>query len=292
MSNRIGVIGPGGVGGLLAGRLGAVGHDVTVLSPRPSPITAAGLTVIGPGSQRIETTPAAQSWLTQPVGVLFVTVKATQLLDGLTRVPAATVRGAAIVPLLNGVDHMPLLRATYPDSHVVAATIVVEATKHQDGTIEQASGIANLTIATTGSDAEAGTSVAELLRGAGMEVTTSEDEPYVLWSKLAMLAPYALLTTSTGLAMGSAREQRAEWIAPLVAEATGAARRHGVELDAQGIESTLRSMPPSGRSSMLKDRLAGRELELDAIAGPIIRSLTPAGAPTTVAAVRAILESR
>jgi 2-dehydropantoate 2-reductase len=43
---------------------------------------------------------------------------------------------------------------------------------------------------------------------------------------------------------------------------------------------------------MYKDRIAGRELELDAITGPIIRTLAPTGAPTTLAAVRAILDSQ
>jgi 2-dehydropantoate 2-reductase len=291
MSIRVGVLGPGGVGGLLAGRLGAVGHQVTVLTPRPAPITVEGLTVVGPGSERIATAPAAQSWLAEPVEVLFVTVKATQLLDALTRVPAAMVHGAAIVPLLNGIDHMPLLRAIYPESHVVASTIVVEATKRPDGTIEQVSEYAKVTVATVGKDASAAISLAQLLRGAEIDVTTSDDEKLVLWSKLAMLAPYALLTTGTGQPLGSAREQRPEWIAPLVAEAAAAALDDGVQLDASAIESTLRSMPAPGRSSMLKDRLAGRELELDAIAGPILRALGPAAAPATVAAVRAILES-
>jgi 2-dehydropantoate 2-reductase len=289
MSSRVGVLGPGGIGGLVAGRLGNAGHDVTVLSPRPTPITTQGLTVVGPGSQRIETTPTAQSWLTQPVDVLFVTVKATQLLNALTRVPPATVRGTTIVPLLNGIDHIPLLRANYPESHVVAATILVEASKHPDGTIEQASDFVNVAVAAAGR-AAAAASVSELLRSVGMDVTTSDDEQYVLWSKLAALAPYALLTTGAGLPLGEAREHRGEWITPLVEEATAAALRDGVKLDAHQIESTLRSMPASGSSSMFKDHIAGRQLELDAIAGPIIRTLTPTGAPTTVTAVRTILQ--
>ena len=46
------------------------------------------------------------------------------------------------------------------------------------------------------------------------------------------------------------------------------------------------------RSSMLTDQLAGRPLELDAIAGPILRALGSSGAPTTPAAVREILTLR
>ena len=40
---------------------------------------------------------------------------------------------------------------------------------------------------------------------------------------------------------------------------------------------------------MLNDQLAGRPLELDAIAGPILRALGVSGAPITAAAVHEIL---
>jgi 2-dehydropantoate 2-reductase len=46
------------------------------------------------------------------------------------------------------------------------------------------------------------------------------------------------------------------------------------------------------RSRMLEDQLAGRPLELDAIAGPILRALGASGAPTTAAAVQEILTLR
>ena len=45
------------------------------------------------------------------------------------------------------------------------------------------------------------------------------------------------------------------------------------------------------KTSMLKDREAGRALELDAIAGPTLRALSADGAPVTAAAVSAILEA-
>ena len=44
-----------------------------------------------------------------------------------------------------------------------------------------------------------------------------------------------------------------------------------------------------GLPSMLRDREAGRALELDAIAGPVIRALGAGKAATTVEVVRAIL---
>ena len=74
----------------------------------------------------ITTTPASRPYLTQPVDVLIVAVKATQLVDATARVPGALLAGATVVPFLNGVDHLPYLRAVYPGDTVAATIVVVE----------------------------------------------------------------------------------------------------------------------------------------------------------------------
>jgi 2-dehydropantoate 2-reductase len=50
--------------------------------------------------------------------VLWVTPKATQLEAALELAPAAVVGDAVVVPLMNGVDHVGILRGRY--AHVVA----------------------------------------------------------------------------------------------------------------------------------------------------------------------------
>jgi 2-dehydropantoate 2-reductase len=216
-------------------------------------------------------------------------------------VPAALVTGATVIPFLNGVDHLPYLRAVYP-AGTVAGTVVVEATKLADGRIEQASRFATVTIAVPpgpampgSGDAPPGTgpaaAAAGLLDVPGLRVTTHPGETQVLWQKLCMLATFALLTTAAGQPIGAAREQFADWVSPLAREACAAAAVHGAAIDPAAIEAQIRGLPGEMRSSMLKDRLAGRELELDAIAGPTLRTLGPAAAPVTLRAVRAILDA-
>jgi 2-dehydropantoate 2-reductase len=304
----VAILGPGGIGGLLAARLGQAGHDVTLIGRHPSQVTIAGLTLTAPGEDPITTRPASRPYLTQPVEILFVAVKATQLVDATARVPAALTAGAIVVPFLNGVDHLPYLRAIYPGD-TVAGTIVVEATKLPDGTIEQASPSAAITLAVPpgsaaaaaaaaaggaggAGGAEAADAAASLLDVPGLHVTTQPGEAQVLWQKLCMLATFALLTTAAGQPMGRAREQFADWVGPLAREACAAAAVHDAKVDPAAVEAQIRGLPGEARSSMLKDRLAGRELELDAIAGPTLRTLGPAGAPVTLRAVRAILAAR
>ncbi len=216
----VAVLGPGAIGGLLAARLGQAGHDVTLIGRHPGGVTVAGLTLTAPGEDAITTRPASRPYLTHPVEVLIVAVKATQLVDATARVPAAFTAGATVIPFLNGVDHLPYLRAVYP-AETVAGAIVVEATKLAYGIIEQASPFATITLAVPprpgvgppwGPGAAA--AAAGLLDVPGLHVTTQPGELQVLWQKLCMLATFALLTTAAGQPIGAAREQFAEWLAP------------------------------------------------------------------------------
>lgn len=51
--------------------------------------------------------------MTASLEVLFVTTGATDLPAALERVPRAVLAASTIVALLNGIDHVPLLRARY-----------------------------------------------------------------------------------------------------------------------------------------------------------------------------------
>ena len=50
-----------------------------------------------------------------------------------------------------------------------------------------------------------------------------------------------------------------------------AAVKEGAQVDAEKIVATYPGMPPAMRASMAKDLAAGRKLELDGIAGPVLR---------------------
>ncbi|MCP2163522.1 ketopantoate reductase family protein [Goodfellowiella coeruleoviolacea] len=284
----IGVLGPGGVGGVLAARFEAAGHAVTVVATERTAarITAGGLTFQGPDSPPVVTHPVARPWLTEPVDVLFIATKATELLAALSRVPQPVLGSATVVPLLNGVDHLPVLRAHYPAAQVVAATIAIEATRHEPGVVEQLTPMSDVAVA---DGTPAGAEVADLVRSLGLHVDTHPDENVVLWRKLTFLAPLALLTTGANAPIGEACTSREPWLRPLVDEATSAASACSVTVDPDAVVARLRALPATTKSSMLKDFRARRTLELDAIAGPIIRALGPTKAATTVEVVRTIL---
>jgi 2-dehydropantoate 2-reductase len=115
-------------------------------------------------------------------------------------------------------------------------------------------------------------------------VTVRDDEAAALWSKLAVLAPIALVTTWTAAPLGEARAGHRDELVAVVGEIVAAARADGVELDEAATVAILERVPDAMRSSMQKDAAAGRPIELDAIGGTIVRAAERAGTQAPVTA--------
>ncbi|MFJ4184848.1 ketopantoate reductase family protein [Kitasatospora sp. NPDC089509] len=272
----VAVLGPGGVGGLLAGLLARDGHRVVCVAGERTAavLNRDGLQVrsgrFGEFTARVE----AVGELREPVDVLFVTVKETALADALDRVEPRALGAALVVPLLNGLDHMALVRERLPAARVVAGTIRIEVARTAPGRIEHSSPFAAIELAAPVEE------FAEQLRHAGPDVTLREDETAMLWSKLSFLAPFALLTTRYADGIGVVRtEHRAELVAALdeIGAVTGAV---GAPADARALLDAFDRLPGAMKSSMQRDVEAGRPTELDAIGGAVLRAAAAHSVPT------------
>jgi 2-dehydropantoate 2-reductase len=266
---RHAILGAGGVGGLVGGALARANADVVFL-------LRAGTLARHPGRLRVESAAlgdfevnvATASALDRDVDFLWVTPKATQLEAALELAPPALVGDAVVVPLLNGVDHVALLRARY--DHVLAAAIYVESERLEPGLVRQPTPFARVVLGLGPRQDE----IADELRTAGFDVGLASDAMTLLWEKLALLAPLALTTTAFGVPVGVVQAKPA-WSAQLVRchdEAAAVALAEGAKLDAPRLRGTLLGFSGGEmRTSMQKDFDAGRPLELDAIGGPIVR---------------------
>lgn len=286
---RYAVLGMGGVGGFIAAELAAAGGDVTAIV-RPEALAAYPARVSlasGLGDVAVELPHAAT--VDDAFDVVWIAVKATQLDAALASIGDVG-RVGAIVPLLNGIDHVARLRARFGDERVVPATIAIEAERVAPGQIAHRSPFAIVSVTSDG-EARLQEPLARL-RDRGVTVRAVGSEAQLLWSKLAFLAPLALATTAAGTPIGdvvAAPGWRARLEACAVETcAVGAAA--GARLDAALVLRALAQLPPSLRSSMQKDVAAGQPPELEAIAGPIVAGGARFGidVPATRALVAAI----
>jgi 2-dehydropantoate 2-reductase len=176
-----------------------------------------------------------------------------------------------VVPLLNGVDHIGMLRARFGDDRVVPATIAVEAERISPGRFVQRSPVIRFNLAVSG-EPLLGAIIGQL-GNLGFVCQFIPNEQTLLWGKLCFLGPFALVTSASGMNVGEILADAA-WKQKLnsaVAEACVVANASGAKIDAAQIQGAFADAPASMRSSMQKDLVAGRQIELDAIGGPIVR---------------------
>src|SRR3954453_932779 len=270
----VAVLGPGGVGGLLAALLARAGATVPCLA---GPSTVAVLSQQG---LRVEsglfgdfTVPVrAAERLAEPVDVVLVTVKATQLAAALDRLPADVVASALVVPLLNGVEHVDLLRRRYPDATVVPASVRVESTRTAPGVVRHSTPFVAVELAEDDASAPAVRRLARDLERAGVTVRGSGAAAPVLWSKLTFLARLALLPPAAQAPAGEVRQQRRDDLVAVVGEVAAVARAEGADIDADRVVAFFDGIPAGMLSSMQRDAEAGNQLELDAIGGAVVRA--------------------
>jgi len=263
------ILGAGGVGGLIGASLAHSGAPVTlVVKPESLAQYPRRLRLESPfGNFEVDIGRAAE---VPPVDVLWLTVKATQLESALAALAnPAPVR--AIVPLLNGVDHLALLRSKYGADRVIPATIAVETERVAPGHIIHRSSFARLNVLSAGRPLLGDT--VQQLQDLGFECRFIDDEATLMWSKLVFLAAFALTTTAGDITTGEILTDPS-WRAlglSCIREASAVAVAEGAKVDADTVIASVVKMPGNMRSSMQKDVAQGKPPELDAIAGPIVR---------------------
>jgi 2-dehydropantoate 2-reductase len=263
------ILGAGGIGGLIGASFVHLGSRVTMVVRRESLAQY-------PHQLQLEspfgnfTVPIECAAEVPPADVLWLTTKATQLEFALA-VFTHPESVKAIVPLLNGVDHIAALSKKYGAEKIIPATIAVESERVAPGHIIHRSPFARLSFLLKGQELLGNT--AEQLQSMGFECRFVDDEPTLMWSKLVFLAAFALSTTASGKTTGEilADPEWREMGLACIREASAVAVAEGAKIDANAVIAGVMKMPGNMRSSMQKDVERGNPPELDAIAGPILR---------------------
>jgi 2-dehydropantoate 2-reductase len=283
VNNVVAVLGPGAVGGSIAVRL-IHGGVRTVCVTRPEMagiISMSGLVVESPEGTR-SARPEVTDRLEQPVGLLLVTVKAPTLAEALDRIDPAAVSDGVVLPLLNGLEHMALLRERFPGR--VAAGTISHFQAYRAGRVQiiEATRAGVITLASEELPRGDLELVADLLRQGRMDVRVGTNEKRVLWHKAARIAVLAAATSSTGRSVGELRKEK-HWYERLqyaVTEACAVAEADGVPLRVAEQWNIIDQMADETTTSAARDVAAGRRSELDAIVGSVLRVAEQHDVPT------------
>jgi len=293
---RIAVLGPGGVGGLLAGVLERDGQGVAVVATdtTAATIAARGLRVRSVRFGDFITHPPAVSRLAEEVDTLIVATKAAGLHAALARVEAEP---GLVLPLLNGLDHLAILRERFRPGSVLAGSIRVESDRPEPGVVVHTSPFLLVNMASSnGAVAEQMQDLAAILNAVDVPARVLDSEADVMWSKLVRLNALACTTSAYDKLLGEIRstpELRADLVAA-IEEACAVGRADGAhDVDPAVALAELDAAHDTLGTSMQRDIAAGREPELDAIPGAVLRAAARRGLRCpTITRLTAVIAAR
>ncbi|MPZ43747.1 MAG: 2-dehydropantoate 2-reductase [Betaproteobacteria bacterium] len=277
---RIAVMGSGGVGGFVGGRLAHAGCDVRFVArgEHLKVMRANGLVIERDGQDaiRIPNVRAAEDpALLGPVDLVIIAVK---LRD--TEAAAAAVRplvtpATAVLSLQNGVTKDDILRREFGAQAVVGGVTYVATRIARPGVIGQTGAVQRVVIGEyDGRPSPRVQSLHDWLTRAGIDAAISDDIRRTLWEKFVFLVGLSSTTATMRVRLGAilGNAQTRAFLLDLMREVVAVGRALGVALPSDYAEQRLAfadTMPQDMTSSLHHDREAGRPLEIEWLAGAV-----------------------
>jgi 2-dehydropantoate 2-reductase len=271
----IAIIGPGAIGGILAAWLGQdPDHQVTVCArsgfDHLEVETPTGTIRSAPRVITAPTDATAVDWV-------LITTKAYDAASAAAWLPALCRADTRVVVLQNGVEHVERFAPYVPVESLVPAVIDFPAERTAPGRMRQR-GASWIVVPESANGRE----FVPLWAKTNFDVKT-DDFKTRAWAKLCINAPgaiSAILMKPTGVIQV---EPIPELTRGIVRECLAVGRAEGARLDDGVVDAVVegaRRAPPDSLNSLIADRMAGRQMEIDARNGAVVRFGKKHGIPT------------
>ncbi|WP_159462089.1 ketopantoate reductase family protein [Salirhabdus sp. Marseille-P4669] len=274
------VLGAGAVGGYFGGKLAQKGYPTTfyVRERRYKQLEERGLVVDSVnGSFSLKPTIVKNIEEIENPEVVLVALKNYHLEEALPQMDALVTKGAKVVPLLNGVEHLDLLISRYGLKNVIGGLCYVESTLNAAGDVVQTSPMQDVVIGAL-DDSQQGIvmELYDMMKSSGIDVVASNEILAEMWKKYIFLTSLSGITSSMRQPIGVATKDpvTAQFLADFVQELYDLAIARDVKLPEDTVEKTLtklHGLSETMTSSMHRDLEKGLPLELDSLHGFLIK---------------------
>jgi 2-dehydropantoate 2-reductase len=295
---RVAVIGIGGTGGYFGGLLARAGEDVTFIGrgAQLAAIQRDGLMVQSrmSGDFTIPVRATDTAGEVGQVDLVLVCTKTYDLESALAHLPALVGPETIVLSVQNGIDNEDRIAAVIGIEHVLGAQAQIVTTIAAPGVIAQSSPGAALVLGELqpGSSARA-ERLAATLQQAGITAELRTDGRVHLWEKFVSICAMSGVTSLMRLPLGPifACPESAALFRNVLDEVTAVGRATGVPLAAGLVENVMDALAgfatvqPAATTSMQRDLVAGKRLELEGLNGTAVRLGREHGVPTPANAV-------
>lgn len=275
---KIAVLGAGGIGGYIGGRLAEAGHDVTLVArgDHLSAIQSRGLTIESPlGDAHLPDIKAVEH--IDDVGTadfIFATVKLPDL-DKLARqIPKLLTPRSRIITLQNGIDAKSIV-AKYVNPMIVAQGVIYLASYIKEpGIIASPGGKHQMLVDPLFGDQTMAALFDVIDHTVALDVTPVENSDKTVWSKFTAQASIAGITALSHLNLGGvfASAEATGLLRALLSEAIAVANAKGIVMDDAHADTVIElysAQPAAQSSSLLVDIQRGKPTELAWLSGRV-----------------------
>lgn len=273
----IAVIGPGAIGSTIAAWLLQNASNEVVVAAR-SPL--ADIEVRSPErALKVKPKVVAEPHRATPVDWVLVTTKAYDAQGAATWFDRLCDARTVIAVLQNGVEHVERFEPFIARDRILPVMVYIPAERTAPGRVVQRRN--GRMVVPTGAIGER---FVELFSHTSIEVSQTNDFKSEVWRKLCLNAAGALSAVVLKPAVIARHDGVSQIMEKIIREGIAVGRAEGAVLDDSLIDRIIagyRSSPDS-INSIHADRLAGRQMEIDARNGIIVRLGRKHGIPTPV----------
>ncbi|MEI8086127.1 MAG: 2-dehydropantoate 2-reductase [Paludibacter sp.] len=284
MKTKIVIVGLGGVGGYYGGLLArqyAESPEVeiyfVVRGAHLKKVQEEGLTVITETGTFVVHPTLATDNVTE-IGVadyVIMTTKSYDLEATIHQIKPCVGKHTVILPLLNGIDNAPRIRAILPETEVWEGCVYIVARLNAPGVVESSGNVHAFNFGSENETDERLVILEKLLKDAGIEAVLHKKIIPVIWKKFFFISSTASLTSyfNVGFYDLLTDEFRKNTLIKLLEELLLVANAEGAEMDGSIIDSItyrLEKLPRETTSSMHTDFKAGKNTELKTLTGIVV----------------------
>jgi len=277
---RILVVGAGAIGGYFGGRLLQAGRDVTFLvrPRRAAELAEAGLVIKSPnGDVTLKNPPTVQAdKLTEKFDVVLLSCKAYDLDDAIKSFAPAVGAQTAIIPLLNGMQHLDVLDGRFGRERVLGGLCAIAVTLNDKREVVQLQPMQSLNFGERdGKLPDRVRAIADVMASGEIGAVASETILQEMWEKWVFLASLAASTCLMRAAVGHilAAPGGKDFILGVLDECSAVAAAEGHPPSGPFFERVRGMLTTEGSqmtASMFRDIKAGAPVEADHVIGDLI----------------------
>ena len=291
---KIAVVGIGGVGGYVGGKLAARfenSADVEVVllarGENEKAIRADGLKLITTKGEQIAKPKLISAEEIGNADLLLLCTKEYHLEETISSLKDFIGEKTVILPLLNGVDTAERITRIFPDAEIWQGCIYIVSRLIEPGVVQESGNICLIYFGDGKAKSEKSESVETIWREAGIDAHFAEDIDAKMWEKFVFISALAASTSyfNTTIRGVLDNQEYKNLLDELLYEIKRVAKAKKIGISEEAIQQKLDklpTLPPEVTSSMHTDFSSGKRAELQSLVGYVVEQAKELKVPTPV----------